>query len=296
MNTKKITILACMVLAVTALHYFTAAYKVSLHLFYRELYFIPIFLAGRWGGRKTGLITSLAITFIYLPHVFILATSQFSYPHMVMGPVTDAANTTLENIFQVLVFNIIGYVSGIYTDLKRSYDNTKSQAYIPVNFQKKFLLCVEESPASLYAAKYVADIFGNMRDFGVTALWVSSSTDSERFKLTEDFNELDREHHQKGENLLDQVKEILIGGGIDESRIELRMLAREKNKKISDRILEQITGGDFDTIVVGKHQLTKSQEFLFGSVAVNLVRKASINVLTVKAPDEAEDKNIPAAN
>lgn len=285
MNRKKIVILSGIALAITALHYLTAVYRGPLHILYRELYFIPILLAGLWGGRKTGLITSISITLIYLPHVFILAVSQFAYHHMPMGPITDVANTTLGNIFQMLLFNIVGYFSGTYSDLKKDYSGVKNLAYIPVKFKKNFLLCVDESPTSLYAAKYMADIFGSTHDFGVSVLWVSSGADSDRVNSNEDISGQDREPQKKVENLLSQVKEILIRGGIDESRIDLRMVTKEKNIKISDRILEQITGGDFDTIVVGKRQLTKSQEFLFGSVAVNLVRKAPINILTVKAPE-----------
>ena len=42
----------------------------SLHIVYRELYFIPIILAALWGGKKGGLITSIAVSLIYIPHVF----------------------------------------------------------------------------------------------------------------------------------------------------------------------------------------------------------------------------------
>ena len=288
MNIKKIIALVGMVLMITALHYSTAIYRGPLHILYRELYFIPIILAGLWGGKKSGLIMSIIITVIYLPHVLILATSNIGYHHMTMGPVTDVANTTMGNVSQMLLFNVAGFFAGTYSDLKRSYFSTKSRSYHPVKFKKNFLLCVEESPSSLYAAKYLADVFGSVPDVGVTAFWVSSGVDPDYFKTSEELTAYKQEHHKNGESLLGRVKDILVQGGFDEGRIELKTLATDKNKRISDELMEQIKVGDFNTIVVGNHHLTKSQEFLFGSVAINLVRKAPVNVLTVKAPEEAE--------
>ena len=288
MNIKKIIALVGMVLIITVLHYSTAVYRGPLHILYRELYFIPIILAGLWGGKKSGLIMSIIITVIYLPHVLILATSNIGYHHMTMGPVTDVANTTMGNVSQMLLFNVAGFFAGTYSDLKRSYFSTKSRSYHPVKFKKNFLLCVEESPASLYAAKYLADVFGSVPDVGVTAFWVSSGVDPDYFKTSEEFTAYSQELHKNGESLLGRVKDILVQGGFDEGRIELKTLATDKNKRISDKLIEQIQGGDYNTIVVGNRHLTKSQEFLFGSVAINLVRKAPVNVLTVKASEEVE--------
>ncbi len=117
---------------------------------------------------------------------------------------------------------------------------------------------------------------------GVTLLWVASGTDPDYFETPEKASNYEKELHEKGETLLDQVKEILLRGGIDESRIRLKAIQAGKKTKISDKILEHLKERSYDTIVVGKHRLTMSQEFLFGSVAVSLVRQAPINVLTVK--------------
>ncbi len=289
MDRKRIIVLVCLITSITALHYLTSATRMPLHILYRELYFIPIILGGLWGGKRFGLIVSISITVLYLPHVFILARLQSNLHHdMMIDTFASVADTYWGNAFQILIFNLAGFFSGAYADLKQGYYKTTGQVYQPIRFKKDFLLFVEESQSTLYAAKYVADMFGNASDVGVTLFWVSSAANRDYSETNRETPEYEKELLRKGEILLNRVKDILTSGGIDENRIQLKALAGAKNKKISEKILEHLREGNYDTIVVGKHNMTKSQEFVFGSVAVNLVRKSPINVLTVKAPDEEE--------
>lgn len=205
---------------------------------------------------------------------------------MMINTFASVADTYWGNAFQILIFNLAGFFSGAYADLKQGYYKTTGQDYQPIRFKKDFLLFVEESQSTLYAAKYFADMFGNASDVGVTLFWVSSAANRDYSETSQKTPEDDKELLRKGETLLNRVKDILISGGIDENRIRIKTLAGAKNKKISEKILEHLREGNYDTIVVGKHNMTKAQEFVFGSVAVNLVRKSPINVLTVKAPDE----------
>jgi len=54
-------------------------------------------------------------------------------------------------------------------------------------------------------------------------------------------------------------------------------------------ILEAADGGDYDLIVMGTHGRTGLSHMLLGSVAEQIVRRASIPVLTVRVPDPPED-------
>jgi nucleotide-binding universal stress UspA family protein len=287
MDRKKIIVLMCLIASITALHYLTSVTRTPLHILYRELYFIPIVLGGLWGGKRFGLIVSISITVLYLPHVFILARLQSNLHHdMMINTFASVADTYWGNVFQILIFNLAGFFSGAYADLKQGYYKTTAQDYQPIRFKKDFLLFVEESQSTLYAAKYFADMFGNASDVGVTLFWVSSAANRDYSETNRETPEDEKELLRKGEILLNRVKDILTSGGINENRIQMRSLAGTKNRKISEKILEHLREGNYDTIVVGKHNMSKSQEFVFGSVAVNLVRKSPINVLTVKVPDE----------
>lgn len=299
MKKKRFLLIVGLVTLITALHYFTSTVKAPLHIVYRELYFIPIVLAGMWAGKRGGLTCSIVVSFIYLPHIFILAESQPVIHHQgmagmmeMMETVTNTADTYWGNVFQVLIFNLAGLLTGAYTDLKSGYVETRGLPYKPAAFGRNFLVYIEDSPASLHASKYVADIFGETSDLGVTLLWINAGTDPDYFESTEEASDYQKAMDEKGRHLLTRAKEILTLGGIGEDRIRLKKVGVGKKTRISDRILQELESGEFDTIVLGKHRLSRSQEFLFGSPAVRLVRESGINVIAVKGPEEAEkDQN-----
>ena len=63
----KLFMIAVLIAAITFLHYYTTLSAHHLHLFYQNLYFLPVILAGFWFGLRGGLIASLSITVLYLP-------------------------------------------------------------------------------------------------------------------------------------------------------------------------------------------------------------------------------------
>ena len=64
-------VLGMIVLAITYLHYTTPTTVHYLHELYKVLYFIPIILASFLYGFKGGLMTSLIISIVYLPHILL---------------------------------------------------------------------------------------------------------------------------------------------------------------------------------------------------------------------------------
>lgn len=68
---RRIAVLLALVAAVTLLHYATRINLPLLHDFYRRLYYIPIGLAAFWFGVRGGLLTSLLVAVLYLPHILI---------------------------------------------------------------------------------------------------------------------------------------------------------------------------------------------------------------------------------
>ena len=66
----KITLIVILVVGISFLHYFTDQSQYHYHVFYGELYFLPIVLAGFWFGLRGALPTSLGITACYLPFVY----------------------------------------------------------------------------------------------------------------------------------------------------------------------------------------------------------------------------------
>lgn len=66
----KITLIVILVVGISLLHYLTSQSRYHYHIFYGELYFLPIILAGLWFGLRGALSVSLGITACYLPFVY----------------------------------------------------------------------------------------------------------------------------------------------------------------------------------------------------------------------------------
>ena len=91
-----------LVFLITMVHFLTRQEEIFLHVIYRELYFLPIILAGFWFGLRGGLATALVITALYMP--------------IVIGKPSGLTGHDLENLLQILLFNIIGILVGCLQD------------------------------------------------------------------------------------------------------------------------------------------------------------------------------------
>lgn len=104
LNPARIGFIVLLVAVVSILHYSTIHGKLGMHIPHRELYFIPILLAGYWFGLSFGLVTSLTISLIYAPHVFIHDALQ---------------NNIVPVSFQIVVFNIVAIMLGLLVEREK---------------------------------------------------------------------------------------------------------------------------------------------------------------------------------
>ena len=105
----RLVFLIALVAAITALHYLTGTEKAHFHDIYRRLYYLPIVLGGLWFLLRGGLITSLTISVIYMPHVIF----QWGH-HPASAP---------EQYLEILLYNVIGFVTGFLTLAERKQKN-----------------------------------------------------------------------------------------------------------------------------------------------------------------------------
>lgn len=101
-RTIKTTLVVVLVAGITVLHYTTRQSAAFQHIFYRDLYFLPIILAGFWQGLRGGLFTSLTITILYLPSVLL--------------PIDRLTAMDFGNLLQVVLFNVVGCGLGLLRD------------------------------------------------------------------------------------------------------------------------------------------------------------------------------------
>jgi two-component system sensor histidine kinase HydH len=126
---RKALTVVLLVIVVSVLHYATRVTMPVLHDVYRRLYYIPVGLAAVWFGVRGGLWMSLAVAFLYLPHI-VLDWHQTG---------RDIANQLMEIPLYFLFSGVTGYFAGRERQyrlqwqegaekLERSYQELRQQA------------------------------------------------------------------------------------------------------------------------------------------------------------------------
>ena len=110
----QITIITILVVAISALHYITKIDFAHYHIFYLEIYWLPLILSGFWFGFRGGLITSLTITILYIPEL-----------------VTEWQGFSAEDfnrILAILLFNIVAPGLGFLSDRAKFEEKARIEA------------------------------------------------------------------------------------------------------------------------------------------------------------------------
>ncbi len=113
-NKTRIILVAILVLVISFLHYFTEIQHIYRHIFYRELYFLPLILSGFWFGLRGGLVTSLSITILFLP-VTVMKWQGFS-------------PDDFDKILEILLFNIVALGLGFISDREKAEEKARIEA------------------------------------------------------------------------------------------------------------------------------------------------------------------------
>ena len=99
---------------ISLLHYLTDIHLIPYHSIYRSLYYLPIAVGAVRYGRVGGVLTALATSALYLPHVWM---SWGVMP-------SDGFNDLLENG----VFLFVGFLAGSLADAERAQRQRAEQA------------------------------------------------------------------------------------------------------------------------------------------------------------------------
>jgi nucleotide-binding universal stress UspA family protein len=253
--------------AITLLHYLVAG-SLGSHIVYRNLYYVPILLAALRFGKRGGLLAAAAITPIYAPRVFMGMLAQ---------------EPLVGNMLEIVFFFVFAFAVGTYADLRRSYRRKIAEDTMNVSvggIGHKILVCVDESGPGQQTALCAGDLFGRDPETSIVLLCAAAEPNPDFFSNQSELGqELSRVNATAAE-AVQHATASLKKYGIPESRISTRVVS-EKGGRVSDRILQEQREGDYSLIIVGKHQLTRAQEFLFGSLAIRLARDAPCPVLIV---------------
>jgi signal transduction histidine kinase len=110
----KIIFLGVLALAITILHLATSQTQELPHIFYRELYFLPLILSSFWFGLRGSLTISLCVTFVYLPYT-VFHWQSFS-------------PNDLDRLLEIMLFNIVANGLGFLRDREKAIEKEKRKA------------------------------------------------------------------------------------------------------------------------------------------------------------------------
>lgn len=235
----RIVLLVLAVTIITILHYRTSQLEISTHIIFRELYFLPIILAGFWFGVRGALAVSFSITLFYLPFTL-------SLPQRITGHY-------LENILQIVLFNIIGLLIGWLRDREKK--------------QQKKLLEAENLAAMGRAVSCIA------HDMKTPLIAIGGLVRQVRRKVEEEGLA------QKLEIAIDQVRrlEVLVGDMLAFAR---PLKLEYSLGKVSDLLREAATiaGGKAELHNVRLH-IELQQEMPLFEYDPNRLRQAFLNLI-----------------
>ena len=139
---------------------------------------------------------------------------------------------------------------------------------------KHIMIAVDESENAKAALLFVAGFIGGFSGFRATILSVIAAPD-------EDFFDSDGERQKwiadKRESLLvvlERYRQILIQSGFPKTKIRTELVMGD-DRPVSSVILEKQKEIRSCALVVGRRGISKSEEFLFGSVSNTLMHSAN---------------------
>jgi nucleotide-binding universal stress UspA family protein len=138
---------------------------------------------------------------------------------------------------------------------------------------RNILIAVDESENAGRAVSYVAQLLGGLGDFRVTLLHVVSEPEEDYFPTTQEKETWLEQRQRKVEAMLDDYRRMLIEAGFPLDRVSIRSPLRYC-PSMAQCILAERDETNYSTIVVGRQGLSRSEEFLFGSISSKIVNHA----------------------
>jgi nucleotide-binding universal stress UspA family protein len=140
-------------------------------------------------------------------------------------------------------------------------------------FNKNFLIGVDDSENSKRAVTYVGQLLAGMQACKIMLLHIIPEPEADFFPDLRDQNRWLSRYQQKMTNLLETYRQKLIDHGIASDDISVRIKQRFC-PSMAECILHEREKLHCDTIVVGRQGISRSEEFLFGSISSKIVTHA----------------------
>ena len=140
-------------------------------------------------------------------------------------------------------------------------------------FNKNILIAVDDSENARRAVSYVSHLFAGVKSFKILILHIINPPEEDYFPTSAEKEKWLSKYKLKVDVMLENYRQVLIDGGFDPEDISVRSTLRYC-PSLSECILVEQNETQFSTIVVGRQGLSRSEEFLFGSISSKIVDHA----------------------
>ena len=140
-------------------------------------------------------------------------------------------------------------------------------------FNKNILIAVDDSENARRAVSYVSYLLAGVKGFKILILHVISQPEEDYFPTSAEKENWLSNYQVKVDVMLKDYRQILIREGFDPDDISVRSILRYC-PSLSECILAEQNKTNSGTIVVGRQGLSRSEEFLFGSISRKIVNQA----------------------
>jgi nucleotide-binding universal stress UspA family protein len=141
-------------------------------------------------------------------------------------------------------------------------------------FNKNILIAVDDSENSARAVNYVGQILEGGRDYNIALLHIIPEPDEDYFPSRRDQQRWLARYREKMTALLEDYRKVLIQQVFSADDVTVQIKLRSC-PSMAECILNERENLRYDTIVVGRQGLSRSEEFLFGSISSKIVTHGS---------------------
>jgi nucleotide-binding universal stress UspA family protein len=145
---------------------------------------------------------------------------------------------------------------------------------IPKIKDKHIMIAVDESENAKAALLFVAGFIGGFRGFSATILSIIAAPDRDLFDSEAERQKWIEDKRESMLVVLERYRQILIQSGFPKTKIRTELVLGD-GRPVSSVILEKQKEVRSCALVVGRRGISKSEEFLFGSVSNALVHSAN---------------------
>ncbi len=138
--------------------------------------------------------------------------------------------------------------------------------------EKRILIGVDGSEESEKAVRYVADFLGNLPGFLVILLHIIPSPAEDYFFTDEDLGKWVAERRTAAIGMMENYRRTLISSGVPEDEVTV-MIETRYCPSVAECILDVQEKTDSCTIAIGRRNLSRREEILFGSTSEMLLHK-----------------------